>query len=76
MQAPKRIQRELQDFNKVKSLLGGITLTPDPNDILHLTATISGPDSSPYHGGLFHIDITLPGIPNSLTLCFILIYVY
>ncbi|PWA63406.1 ubiquitin-conjugating enzyme E2 1 [Artemisia annua] len=63
MQAPareKRIQGELQDFNKKKSLLGGITLTPDPNDIHHLTATIPGPDSSPYHGGVFHIDITLP----------------
>ncbi|GKA92836.1 retrotransposon protein, putative, ty1-copia subclass [Tanacetum coccineum] len=67
-----RIQRELMHFNKEKSLLG-MTLSPDPNDIHHLTATIPGPDSSPYHHGVFHIDITLTGlISYSLTLCFIL----
>ncbi|GJT02189.1 zinc finger, CCHC-type containing protein [Tanacetum coccineum] len=54
-----------------KEDMTSMTLTPDPNGIHHLTATIPGPDSSPYHHGVFHIDITLTGlISYSLTLCF------
>ncbi|KAJ0779958.1 putative ubiquitin-conjugating enzyme E2, UBA-like superfamily, Ubiquitin-associated [Helianthus annuus] len=54
-----RIQRELTHFNKDQSIVG-MTLTPDENDIRHLTATIPGPLSTPYEGGLFGVDITLP----------------
>ncbi|KAI3501891.1 hypothetical protein L1887_29919 [Cichorium endivia] len=37
-----------------------MTLMPDEKNIRHLTATFSGPVSSPYEGGTFHVDITLP----------------
>ncbi|KVH95731.1 hypothetical protein Ccrd_002204, partial [Cynara cardunculus var. scolymus] len=54
-----RIHRELMQFNKDQSILG-MSLMPDDQDIRHLTATIPGPLSTPYEGGIFHLDITLP----------------
>ncbi|KAK9076222.1 hypothetical protein SSX86_004555 [Deinandra increscens subsp. villosa] len=54
-----RIQRELAHFNKDQSILG-MSLVPDENDIRHLTATIPGPVSTPYEGGVFGVDINLP----------------
>nr|XP_043621165.1 ubiquitin-conjugating enzyme E2 27-like [Erigeron canadensis] len=54
-----RIQRELQNVVSDESLVG-ITLQREENDIHHLTATIIGPESTPYEGGLFRLDINLP----------------
>ncbi|KAL8254276.1 hypothetical protein R6Q59_032497 [Mikania micrantha] len=54
-----RIQRELTHFNKDQSILG-MSLVPDEKDFRHLTATIPGPISTPYEGGLFGVDINLP----------------
>jgi ubiquitin-protein ligase len=61
MSSLSRIQKELADFN----------LTPHPYfslsvineyDLYNLHALILGPESTPYEGGTFHIDIELP--PN------------
>lgn len=60
-----RIQRELGHFNKDRTILG-MTLIPDDKNIRHLTATIPGPVSTPYEGGIFGVDINLPGILSLL----------
>ncbi|KAJ9549402.1 hypothetical protein OSB04_021945 [Centaurea solstitialis] len=54
-----RIHRELMQFSKDQSILG-MSLMADDDDVRHLTATIPGPTSTPYDGGIFHLDITLP----------------
>ncbi|XP_071693856.1 ubiquitin-conjugating enzyme E2 27-like [Rutidosis leptorrhynchoides] len=52
-----RVQRELKHFQSDK---GGMTLIADANSIRHLIATIPGPVSTPYEGGVFGVDITIP----------------
>lgn len=54
-----RIQRELSHFNKDHSA-SKMSLVPAGDNLTHLTATIPGPISTPYEGGTFKIDITLP----------------
>ena len=56
--ALKRIQKELNDFNK--DPLEGITCGGDDKDNYKWHAKISGPEDSPYKNGIFFLDIHFP----------------
>lgn len=61
-----RVQKELQECSRdIES--SGIRVTPKSENLSRLTGTIPGPMGTPYEGGTFQIDISLPGIyTNSL----------
>ena len=39
----------------------GITAKPFSNNMRYFNATIAGPKDSPYEGGIFHLELFLPG---------------
>lgn len=56
--AQKRISIELKDLQK--NPLAHCTAGPKDNNLLKWQGTIFGPEDTPYHGGLFFLDITFP----------------
>lgn len=56
-----RVQKELQECSRDIEA-SGITVTPKSENLARLTGTIPGPIGTPYEGGIFQIDISLPGI--------------
>lgn len=54
-----RVQKELQECNKDVEV-SGIRVVPKADSLTHLIGTIPGPLGTPYEGGTFNIDITLP----------------
>lgn len=61
-----RVQKELQDCERDKDS-SGIRVCPKADNLTRLTGTIPGPIGTPYEGGTFQIDITMPG-PNQIRL--------
>jgi len=55
-----RIKKELKDCNKDPDVSGIKASLVADTDYLHWTGTIKGPIDTPYQGGVFVIDITLP----------------
>ena len=59
MSTKRRILKELQDLNKENG--SNITASPvDEDNIFKWTATISGPEGSPYEEGIFRLEVNLP----------------
>ncbi|KAF3542897.1 hypothetical protein DY000_02001552 [Brassica cretica] len=54
-----RVQKELQDCEKDRDS-SGIRVCPKSDNLTRLTGTIPGPIGTPYEGGTFQIDITIP----------------
>lgn len=56
--AYKRILKEIQEMKNNSPV--GCNAEPERDDIFHWTATILGPEDSPYENGVFKLDIHLP----------------
>ncbi|EAR87660.4 ubiquitin-conjugating enzyme (macronuclear) [Tetrahymena thermophila SB210] len=54
-----RIQKELSDFSK-NAESSNIKVCTVGDNINHWKGYINGPEDTPYHGGVFQIDIQLP----------------
>jgi len=54
----KRLGRELQNIQNEN--LEWCSCGPADDNILHWNATIVGEEETPYHGGVFHLDIEFP----------------
>ena len=55
----QRIAREVADVKKDKA--SNITVeTVQPDNLTHLKGTFQGPEGTPYEGGHFEVDISVP----------------
>lgn len=54
----RRIKSELNDLSS--NYINNISAKPISDDNIKWTATIIGPEDTPYFGGIFNLDITLP----------------
>jgi ubiquitin-conjugating enzyme (huntingtin interacting protein 2) len=58
MDPNKRLIKEIEEVRR--DTAAGITIDQDVGNKNHLTGTITGPDDTPYNGGRFIVDITIP----------------
>lgn len=76
-----RVQKELNECNRDVQV-SGIRVSLKADSLTHLIGSIPGPQGTPYEGGVFKIDITLPGnffffflLLRLSALCFVFVFV-
>ena len=57
-----RVQKELLECSRDIERSGIKVVPKSDGNLAHLVGTIPGPMSTPYEGGTFQIDISLPGL--------------
>jgi len=58
MALPVRIQREIERLHKEP--LPGISAAPHEENLRYFNVRLTGPVDSPYHGGVFSLELFLP----------------
>ncbi|XAO25729.1 ubiquitin-conjugating enzyme E2 N [Cryptococcus bacillisporus CA1280] len=58
MSLPKRILKETERL--MADSPPGISAAPKGDNLRHFDVTVAGPDSSPYEGGVFKLELFLP----------------
>jgi ubiquitin-conjugating enzyme (huntingtin interacting protein 2) len=56
----RRIAKELQDIHLDKDSSGVFATPLNENNLLHLKGTFPAPPDTPYAGGTYQVDITIP----------------
>ena len=56
---PRRIQKETQRL--MSEPVPGITATPYEDNLRYFQVIVCGPGESPYEGGIFNLELFLPG---------------
>lgn len=56
----RRVAKELQDIQADRDNSGVYASPVDGVNLKHLKGSIPGPPDTPYHGGIFSIDIQIP----------------
>lgn len=69
-----RVQKELQECNRDFEVSGIKVIPKGETNLAHLLGTIPGPLGTPYEGGTFKIDITLPGNLSFLLYCIFFLF--
>ena len=59
MAANRRLNAEYKKWSEEKVDWGTVNI-PDEGNVLKWKATITGPEGTPYEGGVFTLDITIP----------------
>ena len=59
MDPSKRIVKEVEEIRRDVS--SGVKVEVDESNSKHLVGSINGPEDTPYHKGLFKVDIVIPG---------------
>ena len=59
-QAVRRMTSEMRWIIEAEPSMNGISANPIEDDLMHWQAVLIGPESSPYAGGLFKLDMTFP----------------
>lgn len=54
----RRIKKELEELEKDPP--SNVSAGPEGDELHKWTATILGPEDTPYHGGIFHLSIIFP----------------
>lgn len=58
--AAQRIQREFREVNADEALRTQYYIEASDSNILHLTGYVCGPPDTPYEGGRYYLEMTIP----------------
>jgi ubiquitin-protein ligase len=60
MERERRVNKEIQDFQKPDASGSDISVKSIPGEKFHFKGHLKGPSDTPYQGGSFVVDIVLP----------------
>jgi ubiquitin-protein ligase len=60
MERERRVNKEIQDLQKLDTSGSDISVKSIPGEKFHFKGHLKGPSDTPYEGGAFVVDIVLP----------------